>query len=253
MNATSSPSASARRAVGVGAVDGERRGRRLLAEAERRPDVAGGRALGELDVDRRAGPGALAQQREQTDADADHHAHLPRSAYGGLSARGRSHAREPAYWSTGGGATGRPTRRAQGIRPGRPECASATIPRARPRRGSRSRSRRTAGRTTSAARRASRSPAACAPDGYRSRPWTMRQYAGFALGRGDERALPAAARARPDRASRWPSTCRRSSASTRTTRAPPARSGAPASRSTRSRTCARLFDGIPLGEASRPR
>ena len=33
---------------------------------------------------------------------------------------------------------------------------------------------------------------------YRGRPWTMRQYAGFGVGRGDERALPLPARARPD-------------------------------------------------------
>ena len=36
-------------------------------------------------------------------------------------------------------------------------------------------------------------------DMYRGRPWTMRQYAGLRLRRGDERALPLPARAGPDR------------------------------------------------------
>ena len=36
-------------------------------------------------------------------------------------------------------------------------------------------------------------------DGYRSRAWTMRQYAGFGSAGRDQRALPPAARARPDR------------------------------------------------------
>ena len=72
---------------------------------------------------------------------------------------------------------------------------------------------------------------------YRKQLWTMRQYAGYASAQGVQRALPLPARPRAAPACRWPSTCRRSSAWTPTTRAAWARSAAPASRSTRSTTC----------------
>ena len=88
------------------------------------------------------------------------------------------------------------------------------------------------------------------PEMYRTRPWTMRQYAGYASAHGDQRALQVPARARLDRACRWPSTCRPSSAWTPTTSAASARSAAPASRSTRSTTCGLCFDGIPLDTVS---
>ena len=52
--------------------------------------------------------------------------------------------------------------------------------------------------SSSSRRASSRSPAGPYPDMYRGRPWTIRQYAGFALGGGDERALPLPARARAD-------------------------------------------------------
>ena len=88
------------------------------------------------------------------------------------------------------------------------------------------------------------------PTMYRGRLWTMRQYAGMATRRGDERPLPLPAGARADRACRSRSTCRRRWAWTPTTRGPRARSARSASRSTRSRTCARLFDGIPLDQVT---
>ena len=47
------------------------------------------------------------------------------------------------------------------------------------------------------------------PSMYRGRLWTMRQFAGFGTAGGDQRALPLPARARPDRACRPRSTCRR--------------------------------------------
>ena len=59
---------------------------------------------------------------------------------------------------------------------------------------------------------------------------------GLRLGRGVERALPLPARTRARPGSRSRSTCRRSSVSTPTIRAPRARSAGPASRSTRSPT-----------------
>ena len=74
-------------------------------------------------------------------------------------------------------------------------------------------------------------------DGYASRAVDDAPVRGLRVGRGDERALPPAARARADRASRSRSTCRRSSASTRTIRSRAARWAARASRSTRSTTC----------------
>ena len=108
--------------------------------------------------------------------------------------------------------------------------------------------RRAAASSSRRARRRSR--AGIYPDMYRGRPWTIRQYAGLRLGRGVERALPLPARARARPGSRSRSTCRPSSGSTPTTRAPRARSGAPASRSTRSPTWRSLLDGIPLDEVS---
>ena len=96
------------------------------------------------------------------------------------------------------------------------------------------RSRRAPGR----ARARSRTPAASTPRCTASKPWTMRQYAGFATAEETNerfRYLLAAGRAR---ASRPPSTCRPSSAWTPTTRSPPARWAGWASPSTRSRTWA---------------
>ena len=88
------------------------------------------------------------------------------------------------------------------------------------------------------------------PTMYRGRPWTMRQYAGFGSAEETNERFRLAARARARRASRSRSTCRRSSATTRTIPSRAARSAAPASRSTRSTTCASLFDGIPLDRVS---
>ena len=56
------------------------------------------------------------------------------------------------------------------------------------------------------------------PTMYRGRLWTMRQYAGFGTARRDERALPLPARRRARPGCRWPSICRRRSATTPTTR-----------------------------------
>ena len=72
---------------------------------------------------------------------------------------------------------------------------------------------------------------------YRKRPWTMRQYAGYASAKeSNERYKYLLKHGSTGLA--WPSTCPRSSAWTPMTRAASARSAAPASRSTRSTTCA---------------
>ena len=73
---------------------------------------------------------------------------------------------------------------------------------------------------------------------------------GFRLGRGDEPRASGRCSGAARPASRSRSTCRRSSATTRTTPSPRARSGGPASRSTRSRTCGASSTGIPLDEVS---
>ena len=63
------------------------------------------------------------------------------------------------------------------------------------------------------------------PTMYRGRLWTMRQYAGFGDGRGDQPALPLPPRRRGRAGSAWRSTCRRRWATTRTIRWRGARSG----------------------------
>ena len=88
------------------------------------------------------------------------------------------------------------------------------------------------------------------PEGYRGRPWTMRQYAGFVVGRGDERALPAAARPRPDGPLGRVRPADPARARLRRPARAAARSGARASPSTRSADMRTLLDGIPLGEVS---
>ena len=70
---------------------------------------------------------------------------------------------------------------------------------------------------------------------YRGRPWTIRQYAGYGLRRRRTRASAICSSA-VRQTSPWPSTCRRSSGTTRTTRSPTARSGGRGWRSTRSPT-----------------
>ena len=87
-------------------------------------------------------------------------------------------------------------------------------------------------------------------DMYRGRPWTIRQYAGFALGRGDERALPLPARARPDR----PLGRVRPADPARLRLGRPARawarSAGPGVAIDSIADMELLFDGIPLGEVS---
>ena len=85
---------------------------------------------------------------------------------------------------------------------------------------------------------------------YRGRPWTIRQYAGFASAEETNAALPLPARARARPGSRSRSTCRPSSGYDSDDPRAPARSAAPASRSTRSPTWSCCFDGIPLDRVS---
>ena len=70
------------------------------------------------------------------------------------------------------------------------------------------------------------------------------------LGRGHERPLPAAARRRPDRASRSRTTCRRSTATTRTIPRPRASSGPAASPCRSLADMELLLDGLPLDRVS---
>ena len=181
------------RAVGVGTVDRDAEGRRLRADTEARPDVARGGAVGQLDLDgRRAG--ALAQHREEADADADH-------------AQGRTlRGRRAAVVNTGG--TGRFIDRQSSREPLvclRVPATVAPTPESRC-----PLSRRTPGRTSSASRARSRSRAARAPT---------------ATGRAPGRCASTPASRRPRRRTagsgccssaarpgcRWRSTCRRSS------------------------------------------
>ena len=69
MSATSSPSASSRSGGGVLAVDGVEQARRLVAELERRPDVAD--AFDAVEIALRPA-GTLAQAGEETHADLHH-------------------------------------------------------------------------------------------------------------------------------------------------------------------------------------
>ena len=73
---------------------------------------------------------------------------------------------------------------------------------------------------------------------------------GLRVGEGVQRALPLPARARLDRACRWPSTCRPSSAWTPTTRAASARSGRTGVAIDTIDDMRTAFDGIPLDEVS---
>ncbi len=87
-------------------------------------------------------------------------------------------------------------------------------------------------------------------DMYRGRPWTIRQYAGFASAEETNAALPLPPRPGPDRSLgrvRPPHAAR-----LRLGRPPrrSGRSGGRASRSTRIADMEVLFDGIPLGEVS---
>ena len=84
------------------------------------------------------------------------------------------------------------------------------------------------------------------PDMYRSRLWTMRQYAGFGTAEESNRALPATCCRKASPAFRSPSICRRRWATTPTIRWPRAKSAASVSRSARWPTWSVLFDGIPL-------
>src|SRR5438876_829185 len=72
-------------------------------------------------------------------------------------------------------------------------------------------------------------------DMYRGRPWTIRQYAGFASAE-ETNARFRYLLERGSTGSPWPSTCPRSSATTPTTSGQSAKLAAQASRSTRSRT-----------------
>ena len=74
-------------------------------------------------------------------------------------------------------------------------------------------------------------------DMYRKQLWTMRQYAGYASAKESNERYRYLLEHGSTGLSAWRSTCRRSSGSTPTIRAAWARSGAPASRSTRSTTC----------------
>ena len=86
------------------------------------------------------------------------------------------------------------------------------------------------------------------PTMYRGRPLDDPPVRRLRHARGDQRALQVPARRRASRASRPRSTCRPRWGSTPTTSAPPARSARWASRSTRSPTWRRVFDGIPLDQ-----
>ena len=87
------------------------------------------------------------------------------------------------------------------------------------------------------------------PTMYRGRLWTMRQYAGFATRRGDQRALPVPARAGPDR----PVGRVRSADSDglRLRRAVGRRGGRPGRRPDQlDRRHGALLDGLPLGDVT---
>ena len=88
------------------------------------------------------------------------------------------------------------------------------------------------------------------PTMYTTQPWTIRQYAGFSTAEESNafyrRNLAAGQKGLSASRSTWPPTA----ATTATTRAWAATSAWPASRSTRSSTCAQLFDGIPLDQMS---
>ena len=88
------------------------------------------------------------------------------------------------------------------------------------------------------------------PSMYRGRLWTMRQFAGFGTAGGDERALPLPHSSTGRPGSRRPSTCRRSWATTPTTRARSARSVAKGVAVDSLADMETLFGGIPLGDVS---
>ena len=195
MNATSSPSDSAVAAVGVGAVDRDAERGRLLADTEARPDVAGGGSLRQFDLDGRA-PGALPQHREQPDADADHVAGTDGRFIDRQSTRVHYAALVPSDRRTDSGIAVPVVATDSGPHdlglPGRVPVHARRPRRRLPRRG---RGRCASTRASRRPRRRTRASGCCSSAG------------------------------RP--ACRWRSTCRPSSGSTRTTRAPPARSGAP--------------------------
>ena len=75
----------------------------------------------------------------------------------------------------------------------RRQQATPTSRRCPARRSSRSTARPSADdriRADRLARASTRSPAACTPSGYRGKPWTIRQFAGFGNAAADQRALP---------------------------------------------------------------
>ncbi len=225
MNATSSPSASRGRAVGVGAVHGHAERGRLFADAELRPDVARRGALGQLDVDGRRGRRAPAASRR------DGRGRGSRGDRAREAGTSRENPRLHAFQSIRVNyAAPMPTERATDSGIPVPLVAADERP-ARPRRARRVpvHARRPRRRLPHAGR------GRCASTPASRRPRRRTSASGCC-----------STAARP--ACRWRSTCRRSSGSTPTIRARRARSAAPASASTRSADMERLFDGIPLGE-----
>ena len=84
------------------------------------------------------------------------------------------------------------------------------------------------------------------PDMYRKRHWTMRQYAGYSSAPRSRTAATATSSPRGPRASRWPSTCRPRSATTRTTPMARGEVGRVGVAIDSIEDMRRLFDGIPL-------
>ena len=213
-----------------------RRGGRLTGPASREPDASVGPMTRPRTNGRLVGPAGPLARRAPRSGD-----RAAAGAPGPLHHAGRPRRRAPVR-RVGLGRARRRQRR-------RPRRAHRGRPHGEPLREGDGRGPTSTPLATSACR-ASRRSRAASTHGLPQPPLDDADVRGLRRGRGHERPVPGAARARARPASRSPTTCPRSTATTPTTRRPRASSGRAAWRSAASPTWRCCSTGLPLDRVS---